>query len=128
MPNFTKQGIDNLMNKLPVAIQQENYLSATGLALELAQVFHGLWLDKVRFEYRLATPDERQVDSELLAACKAALEDGSDYKLSGTVKRQLQEVIERAERFVSLAAKDDLIIMAEDGSRFRITATRVEDK
>lgn len=119
--------IDTPMEKLISAVSNENWLATTSLAMELAQNAFDLYLDKVRLEYRHANGGERQVDAELLAACKTALEDGESYKLSEVIKKQLRDTIARAERFVDPATPDEMIIPMPDGRKLKLTATLVEE-
>lgn len=86
-----------LLKQIEESIDKGHYSNALAATHDLAKALHLLWAGVVRYEMKLKSQEEKGIDAELLAACKAALEDGGDYKLSGHVKRCLREVIAQAE-------------------------------
>lgn len=92
-----KQKLYDLVAHLNEQIHRGQYSNALAVTHDLSRELHRLWANVVRYEMKLKSQEEKAVDAELLAACKAALEDGGDYKLSVTVKDRLRAVIALAE-------------------------------
>lgn len=119
--------VTSVLEQFLSALDNRNWQAVTTLAMQLAQEAHLLYIDKVRLEYRAATAGERQVDYELLQACKMALLDGTKYKLSDVVRHKLNDTIDRAERFVEDGTADHVVITMADGKKIKLIAQLMED-